>query len=265
MTQTFHPVAPPQLSELFVNFLNRSVDSEALDAEVAALGEVEPHEVAVGFRAEPKMAWLEGMEVVQLTAPKSSVPTAPPEWAGMVVRHSSLPALPFAAGNYPQRVRDLSALLQSKDLNNLRPQGEVTTDRPAAGSLRTWAAKQMQQGEIPARLAAIGILRSAQDYDLAAEYLQTLKKTARPEWQTAIGNEEAALLWQRGQTEAALALWNTLPETAVVLFNRGMAALFLNQTATAREALAKSVKALSEASAWHHLASLYLALAEMRK
>jgi hypothetical protein len=49
-----------------------------------------------------------------------------------------------------------------------------------------------------------------------------------------------------------------------VLFNRGMAALFLGQPAKARNWLARAADQLPETSGWHHLGRLYLALAEMR-
>jgi hypothetical protein len=49
-----------------------------------------------------------------------------------------------------------------------------------------------------------------------------------------------------------------------VLFNRGMADLFQDKPEEARQALKEVVGKLPETSAWHHLAHLYLALAEMR-
>jgi hypothetical protein len=49
-----------------------------------------------------------------------------------------------------------------------------------------------------------------------------------------------------------------------VWFNRGLAALFLNEANTARALLRQAAEKLPETGAWHHLARLYLALAEMR-
>jgi len=46
-----------------------------------------------------------------------------------------------------------------------------------------------------------------------------------------------------------------------VLFNRGMAALFLDRPAEARADLRKATERLPESSGWHHLGRLYLALA----
>ena len=56
----------------------------------------------------------------------------------------------------------------------------------------------------------------------------------------------------------------TLPDSVPVRFNRGMTALFLGRHSEAREHLNLAVSRLADRSAWHHLASLYLALAEMR-
>ena len=50
-----------------------------------------------------------------------------------------------------------------------------------------------------------------------------------------------------------------------VRFNRGMAALFLGRPAEARDHLKAAVGGLAETGAWHHLASLYLTLAEMAR
>ena len=48
-----------------------------------------------------------------------------------------------------------------------------------------------------------------------------------------------------------------------MLFNRGMARLFMGQTAAARPLLQKAIDAIPEASGWNALARLYLALAEI--
>jgi len=53
-----------------------------------------------------------------------------------------------------------------------------------------------------------------------------------------------------------------LPDSVPILFNRGMAALFLDRPADARAALRTAVEKIPESSGWHHLGRLYLALAE---
>jgi hypothetical protein len=69
------------------------------------------------------------------------------------------------------------------------------------------------------------------------------------------------LAWHRGQAEKAHALWQQCADSAVVLFNRGMAALFLDRPPEASEDLSKAVALLPESSAWHHLGQLYRTLA----
>ena len=69
-------------------------------------------------------------------------------------------------------------------------------------------------------LLAVGVLRLARQFDLARQLL-----TRRSRRQVS-GNEAAALAWHEGKTDEAIRLWNSLPDSVPVLFNRGMAALF---------------------------------------
>ena len=244
------PKTIPTLNDLLVGFVNRNVDAAAIEAEAGALGEVEPHEVAVGFRVDPALAWREGLGALE-----DSNHVAPPaEWSAVVVRQDAVAAQPFALASYPQRVRDLTALLQATDPSSFRRRNE---SRPASVSLKNWAAKQAATGEQSNHLLAAAVLRAAHDFDAAEHILDRADAGA--------DNERAALLWQRGEWEQAAAIWERMPASTVVWFNRGMSALFLNQRAKARECLKKAIDKLPETSGWHHLASLYLALSEIRK
>lgn len=249
-------MTPPSLNELLVAYVNRPVDAASIEAEAGALGEVEPHEVAVGFRVDPRLAWREGssaLEMFGLPVPKA---TAPTEWGALVVRHEAIAAQPYAIGNYPQRVRDLTGLLQAKDLGAFRPKNEA---HAASTALRNWASKQASGDDQPSRLLAAAVLRTAGDYSAATSTLDQAEKT------DCANNERAALLWQHGEWEQAAAIWDKLPDSTIAWFNRGMAALFLKQPAKAREYLKKAIEQLPEANGWHHLASLYLALTEIRQ
>jgi tetratricopeptide (TPR) repeat protein len=256
------PGTPPSLADLMLRYVNRPVDAGSLEAEASALGEVEPHEVAVGFRSDPRLAWDEGFSVLAALEMKDHKRlTAPADWPGLVARHESVAAQPMALAAYPQRVRDLTNLLQAVDLTGLRPSGG---SQPASPSLRNWANKQVQKGDPTETLLAAAVLREANDLD-QAEALLTNPRSQLPEtFRPACINEEAALLWQKGRAEQALALWGTLPESAASFFNRGMALLFLEQIGKAREMLQKAVGLLPENAGWHHLGNLYLALAQMR-
>jgi tetratricopeptide (TPR) repeat protein len=251
---------PPSLADLTLRFVNRPVDAGALEAEAAALGEVEPHEVSVGFRADPRLAWNEGLAAFGLRDGLKSV-SVPSEWAAVVVRHEAVAAQPFALAGYPQRVRDLTTLVQAKDLAKLNVPGEA---RAASPALRSWAAKQAANGTPAAALLAAATLRAAHDHEQAQAALDALRDKAPAELKDAFANEEAALLWESGDVAGAAKVWERLPENPAVLFNRGLAALFLGQSLKARDFFKKAVAELPETSGWHHLGGLYLTLAEMR-
>jgi hypothetical protein len=256
------PATPPTLAALTAGFLSRIEDAETLAAAADALGDVEPHEVSVGYRAEPRLAWQESLEVLAAFGVKVSPIPAPGDWGGLVARQDGLAALPFALANYPQRVRDLGTLLQTADLADLLPPPAEPT--PVSTGLLKWGAKHVEAGNLPHALIAAANFRAARDFDRAADTLATMKRTVGAEWQPMLANEEAALFWHRGEYAKAADLWEAQPDSVPVRFNRGMAALFLGRPAEAREHLKAAVAGLSETSAWHHLAGLYLTLAEMR-
>ena len=240
----------PRLADLTAGFLNRAEDAEVLAAAADAFGEVQPHEVAVGFRAEPRTAWVAGLEAATAfgrTAPGGATPA---DWGTLVARHDAVAALPFAIGNYPQRVRDLGTLFATEKLGDLLPKAAEAAEAPTG--LVKWAAKADP-------LVAAAVLRAARDFDRAANLLNGVPGDA------TAANEAAALLWHRGEYAKAEAAWAKLPDSVPVRFNCGMAALFLGRSAEAATHLKAAVAGLPETSAWHHLASLYLTLAEMKK
>lgn len=237
---TANPFGQPSLEDLMVKFL--ATRSDAMTAVEPGEGEVEPHEVAAGFRVDPRAAWTDATTNTT-TAPAQ----LPPDWATLVAQPAAAFAVPMAAGNFPQRVRDLHPLLTKFDPAELRPSKEQTP-QPGLTGLRNWIAKNREAQP----LLAAGLARSIGDYGTADELLPT-----------EAANERAALLWQRGECDAALAAWMTMPETPAVLFNRGMALLFTGSFAGAMLALAAAVAAIPEASGWNALARLYLAVAEI--
>src|SRR3954454_17990871 len=102
---TTNPCGQPSLEDLMVRFLASRSDAAAAAVEPGE-GEVEPHEVAAGFRVDPRAAW---------TDATTNIPAAPvqlpPEWATLVNQPAAAFAVPMAVGNFPQRVRDLQPLL----------------------------------------------------------------------------------------------------------------------------------------------------------
>jgi hypothetical protein len=246
MTRPAASTAQPTIDALMVRFL--AARSDAANAAVeSGESEVEPHEVATGFRVDPRTAWLDANTALATGGtPAAQLPT---EWAVLVGQPASAFAVPLAAGHFPQRVKDLQPLLTKFEPAELRPSGEQAP-LPGFAGLRAWVAKH---GAANPRVAS-GICRILGDFDAAAKLLESVP---------AGDNDRAALLWAEGKCAQALAAWEAQPDSPAVLFNRGMARLFMGRAADARPALQVAVDAIPETSGWHALARLYLAVAEI--
>lgn len=253
------PVAQPSLQDLMVRFLASRSDAASGSAVEPAGGEVEPHEVATGFGVDPRAAWTDATDALPARADKAKLPT---EWAALVSQPAAAFAVAFAAGNFPQRVKDLQPLLAKFDPAGMRPSGSQPPTQGLSG-LRTWVIRETKKGQPVATLLAAGVARAIGEFDWAGELLAAAESLCTGEHRAAWENERAALLWHRGRTEEALAAWTALPESPAVLFNRGMALLFLGRLTEARAALARAVESIPEESGWNALARLYLAIAEI--
>ncbi len=256
------PVQPP-LSELMADFLARQAQAHATGlGRVEVVGEVEPYEAVSAPTVEPRLAWEEGCEVLRLfrTGEQRQSPKAPPEWPGLVAAREPVLALAFAAGNYPQLVRSLHALMHAEEWPALREPAGQPLPVPALADSATTAGKQ----PFPRAIMTLGTLRLAKQFGLAEEFACHYRGTVPADWAGAWANEEAALAWHRGRLAEAASLWQAQSDSVPVLFNRGMAALFLGHAAEARPLLRQATAQLPEDGAWHHLGRLYLALAEFR-
>ena len=256
MTQPNQSTGRPSLTALFTQYLQ-----DQAEAHTHGLGYAEPTDQAVPHEAvpvqpvDPRLAYKDAIVAAELLqTERESELAVPPDWAGLVSQQEPAVALAFCLGNFPQLVRHLHVLLTSEPAA-LRA---GPTQAGAAPELLEWA-DQAPAG--PQRLLAAGVLRLARQFDVATELLQ---RPAPAEWQAVHANEAAALAWHRGRAEEAAALWGKQAESVPVLFNRGMAALFLGDAATARETLTKATAALPETSPWHHLGRLYLAMTTVR-
>jgi tetratricopeptide (TPR) repeat protein len=251
----------PSLNEMFGKFLSRQAAAQAAGITAADDGDVVPFEAVPVQPVDAKLAWDEARSVLGFFgAKKVSALKAPGDWSNLVASHEPTAAVALAAGNFPQLVRDLHQLLQAPDRTALR----ATASRPLpAPGLIEWADSVLADKKYPQALLAIAALRLARQFDAAEARLKALAGEVPEEWRPAFENERAALAWHRGQAEEAARLWAAQPESVPVLFNRGMAALFLGKTAEARASLSKAVTQLPEDNAWHHLGRLYLALAEL--
>jgi hypothetical protein len=253
---------PPSVAEMTARYLQRQVDAHAAGLgfrDVA--GEVLPFEVLPVQPVDPRLAWDEATAVLSAFHRNDSIGTfqAPPDWSCFVASHEPAFALAFSAGNFPQLVRHLHPLLHAKKLSGLRPGTPAAEASPDAVE---WPG--LSQRDFPQLLITLGLLRVTRQFERAAELLRMRESEVPGKWQAAWANETAALAWHRGQVEEAEMLWQTQGPTPAALFNRGMAALFADRPADARPLLAKAVAQLPDDGGWHHLGSLYLALAEMR-
>jgi hypothetical protein len=246
---TSNPNAQPTIEDLMVRFFAARSDAAAAAVETGE-SEVEPYEVAAGFRVDPRAAWLDATAALATggNAPPPAV-QLPTEWASLVGQPAAAFAVPMAAGHFPQRVKDLHPLLVKFSPAELRPSGTQAA-LPGFSGLRSWLTKNGATNP----LVASGIARTLGDFDTAARLIESV---------SGAENDRAALRWQKGECAEALAAWEAMPESPAVLFNRGMARLFIGRIADARAPLQQAVDAIPEASGWHALARLYLAVAEI--
>jgi tetratricopeptide (TPR) repeat protein len=248
---------PPSLDELMERFLTRPSAGDPLPQS-----EVEPQEVITGLRTEPRLAWKESLAVLPLlgAVEASGDGPLPSDWAQLVLSQQSYTSLAFALGNYPQLVRDFASLLRRETLTKAKPTSEASPSL-ATSAMKDWAQKTLTKGNPEAILAAVGVLRLAREYDLAEKLLNDARTKLPSTLASVIANEEAALLWHRGKCQEAFDSWMKQGDSIPVMFNRGMAALFLGREGASRY-LAEVIGKLPDTSAWYHLAQLYLKCAE---
>lgn len=259
MTRTTSTV-PPTLADLMGRFLASRSDAAAAAVE-SSEGDVEPHEIAAGFRVDARAAWTDAQTTINTPASSPKI-ALPADWAALVSQPASATAVALAAGNYPQRVRDLQPLLGEFAADKLRPKLQPMP-LPGLGALRTWIGREAKTQQATAILLAAGVARAIGEIDWAEELLRDAEARCEGELRAAWANEWAALLWHCGRCEEALAAWVAMDDGAAVSFNRGMACLFLGRAVEARTHLRRAVEQLPEASGWNSLGRLYLAVAEI--
>jgi hypothetical protein len=254
----------PSLADLMSRYLQRRLTTpgnEWLAADLA--GDVVPYEAAPVQPVDGRLAWEEGRRVLPFYHPQPETPAlaSPPQWAQVVAAHEPVLAVPFCAGNFPQLVRSFQPLLQPPQVALAVPAG----GRPVpALALVDWAREAANKKQFPQTLLALGALRLARQFDTAAELLRTHQVDVPAEWRAGWANEAAALAWHQGQAERAYAAWQSQAPSVPVLFNRGMAALFLGKMDEARTSLSEAVSQLADAGGWDHLGRLYLAMSQPR-
>jgi hypothetical protein len=264
MTNSHEPnriARPPALSELLRGHLDRQFKAVSNGlAPTGDHGDVVPHEPAAAVAIDPRTAWNEATGVAGFftTGANAIEISAPLDWPVIISAQEPMAAVPMSFGNFPQLVRDVHSLIEAENPSSLRcpPSGPLPMP-----SLDQWVAQVHKRSEYPALLVAIGVLRLVRQFDRAAELIARCRANVPTEWEATLANEQAALEWHRGNDARALSLWQSQPPNTPVLFNRGMAALFLGRRKEAGGCLSDAAGRLPEKSGWHHLAKLYFALA----
>jgi tetratricopeptide (TPR) repeat protein len=245
----------PDLERLFQTYLERQIANPALETSI---GEAIPHQAGQARPLDARQCWEAALAPLRLLSPSVSNLAPPAEWAALISELEPIAGLACAVGNFPQLVGPLESLFKFKRDVSRSPSGPILD----SASLAVRGEKANHQRRQADSILAIGLLRLARHYERAQSMLEELSPDIGEEWLPALANEAAALAWHRGNTQEATALWNQQSPSIPVLFNRGMAALFLGRPIEARDALAMAVAGLPEENSWNHLGRLYLALAE---
>ncbi len=236
----------------YSDLMNSLLDSFILDSELDLNSDLmEPYDASAGVKVDPATAWNEVQAIAKLCGVTPTKGAIPSEWSSIAFADSTLVALPCAMALYPQQMNDIPRLLKTVQVR----QTPKTVESNLTALLRDKLSKKTGED----LLLAVGIARLAGAFDLAQELLN--RCSGIEAW--VRGNEVAATLWMRGNHQEALKIWKIQPTNAIVLLNRGMAQLFLNQRESARKDLQAAVLCLPENSGWIHLAQLYLSLCDM--
>jgi hypothetical protein len=257
-------MAQPPFSEMMTRYLHRQTQAyvEGL-GHADATSDVVPHEAATLQPVDPRLAWSGAIAAAGYfrVGPGEAECICPPDWPTLVASRPTAAAIALCQGNFPQLVRDFRPLLHSTKLSEVRATPQAAQPAP---DLMAWVQDALAASQPAQQLLAVGILRLTGQYSAAEEQLSRTRGMISSDWQAAWANEQAALAWHSGRAEEAIASWNAQAVSLPVLFNRGMAALFSDRIKEARPLLSRAVSELAEEGPWHHLAGLYLALAEIR-
>jgi hypothetical protein len=255
------PNMQPSVAEMLQNYLKRQ--AALVDDPLADLsGGVVPFDSSALPPVDVRRAWEEGLSAARFLAPNSSLKFAmPPDWPALVSVYDSTGAWTFALGNSPQFVRNIQPMLRGEELSSLRPGKARTVPAPA---LMDWVAKVECEPPGSNIVLALSCLRLGRHFERALQLVDRCDRDIPNALQQLWSNEVAALAWHAGNADKALEHWQTQAASVPIHFNRGMALLFTGHPVEARPSLAQAVAGIAEDDAWHHLACLYLALAELR-
>jgi hypothetical protein len=252
----------PNLPTLFRQYLEKQTAARATGLAEVGPAEVVPFDAVPLQPVDPKAAWSAALEAARFYGPgAASEPTVPPSWPQLVAQCEPELALPFCVGNYPQLVRTLAPFIGTTELNRLRP---TAARFRRSASVDEHSLPANPTGHPVQLLLSAALFRLMKDFDRATDVLGKHADKVPAEYRAAWANEEAALAWQGGRAEEARASWESQSDSAPVLFNCGLAALFSDKIADARSLLKKAISQISDDSPWYHLGSFYIAVAETK-
>ena len=242
-------IVPPSLCDLTARYLT----AQAANPVAAVESEVEPHEVLGGFRPTAAQTWADAVAPLVAVGLSADGLVCPPEWAAFAAAGGPTAAVPLAAGSFPQRVSDPSALFAGKH-------SPAAAERQAGfDALRQWVAASVGSGSAARLLLAAGIAATLGDHLTADAMLTAAEPLCGGAAWSAWENQRAAVRFLGGKP----ADWAAVSGPAGD-FNRGLAALFGGKPGEAVASLRNAAASLPAGSGWSALAGLYATLAAAR-
>src|SRR5688572_8749141 len=111
--------AQPEIADLLARFLGRQSAAHTAGLAAAVAGDVEPYEAVPVQAVDPRQAWDEATAVLAHFGGAGKLGKTPADWPVLVAGQPSHTGLAFAAGNFPQMVRDLVPLYRTESLADL--------------------------------------------------------------------------------------------------------------------------------------------------
>ncbi len=243
------PTVPPSLRELTARYLA----AQAVNPAGGVESEVEPHEVLGGFRPTAAQTWADAVAPLTVVGLSADGLTCPPEWAAFAAAGGPTAVVPLAAGFFPQRVSDPSALFAGR---HNPPSADRLTGFDA---LRQWVAASVGSGSAARLLLAAGVAACLGDALTADAMLVAAEPLCAGPARSVWENQRAAVRYVAGKAADWAAVTGPAGD-----FNRGLAALFSGKPADAVGPLRRAADALPAGSGWSALAGLYATLAAAR-
>ena len=134
------PAEFPHMNEMLKDFMQRRSAVHAAGLAAIDRGEVEPYDAVPAQVLDPKQAWDEATAALAHFGMHEAI-AAPADWPQLVATADAAIALPFAAGHFPQSVRDLQRLARA-----VPPAVDGATRRPTGGPNRCPSRRRTVSG-----------------------------------------------------------------------------------------------------------------------